>query len=76
MRLENQPADDEKTGIDRATVFGDVPVSTMKADWTPESMPDYFQLMTGTFFEIGAVYLLASGSVDHLRKLQGGTAQD
>ena len=38
-------------------------------------MPDYFQLMTGTFFEIGAVYLLASGSVDHLRKLQGGTAQ-
>lgn len=47
----------------------------MKAEWTPESMPDYFQLMTGTFFEIGAVYLLASGSVDHLRKLQGGTAQ-
>ena len=75
VRLENQPASDEKTGIDRATVFGDVPVSTMKADWTPESMPDYFQLMTGTFFEIGAVYLLASGSVDHLRKLQGGTAQ-
>jgi len=75
VRLENQPASDEKTGIDRATVFGDVPVGTMKADWTPESMPDYFQLMTGTFFEIGAVYLLASGSVDHLSKLQGGTAQ-
>ena len=50
-------------------------MSTMKAEWTPESMPDYFQLMTGTFLEIGAVYLLASGSVDHLRKLQGGTAQ-
>ncbi|MGA2213947.1 MAG: MOSC N-terminal beta barrel domain-containing protein, partial [Bryobacteraceae bacterium] len=31
VRLENQPASDEKTGIDRATVFGDVPVSTMKA---------------------------------------------
>jgi hypothetical protein len=75
VRLENQPSSDEKTGIDRATVFGDVPVSTMKAEWTPESMPDYFQLMTGTFFEIGAVFLLASGSVDHLRKLQGGTAQ-
>jgi uncharacterized protein len=75
VHLENQPASDEKTGIDRATVFGDVPVSTMKAEWTPESMPDYFQLMTGTFFEIGAVFLLASGSVDHLRKLQGGTAQ-
>jgi len=75
VRLENQPRGDEKTGIDRATVFGDVPVSTMKAEWTPETMPDYFQLMTGTFFEIGVVYLLASGSVDHLRKLQGGTAQ-
>ena len=75
VRLENQPASDEKTGIDRATVFGDVPVSAMKTEWTPESMPDYFQLMTGTFFEIGAVYLLASGSVHHLRKLQGGTAQ-
>jgi uncharacterized protein len=75
VRLENQPASDEKAGIDRATVFGDVPVDQMKADWTPESMPDYFQLMTGTFFEIGAVFLLASGSVDHLRKLQGGTAK-
>ena len=73
--LENQPASDEKTGIDRATVFGDVPVNQMKADWTTETMPDYFQLMTGTFFEIGAVFILASGSVDHLRKLQGGTAQ-
>jgi hypothetical protein len=75
VRLENQPASDEKTGIDRATVFGDVPVSTMKAEWTPESMPDYFQLMKDTFFEIGAVYLLASGSVEHLSKLQGGTGQ-
>jgi len=31
MRLENQPASDEKTGIDRATVFGDVPVSQSRA---------------------------------------------
>jgi hypothetical protein len=30
-------------------VFGDVPVSEMKPDWTPEAMPDYFQLKTGTF---------------------------
>jgi hypothetical protein len=55
-------------------VFGDVPVSEMKPDWMPETMPDYFQLKTGTFFEIGAVYLLGSGSVGHLRELQGGTA--
>ena len=75
LRLENQPHIDERTGIDRNTVFGDVPVDTIKPDWTPESMPDYFQLLSGTYFEIGAVYLLASGSVHHLRKLQGGTAQ-
>jgi len=75
VRLENQPHSQEKTGIDRMTVFGDVAVAKMKPDWTPETMPDYFQLMTGTFFEIGAIYLLTSGSVDHLRRLQGGTAQ-
>jgi uncharacterized protein len=74
LRLENQARPDERTGIDRAAVFGDVPVSDMKPDWTAETMPDYFQLKTGTFFEIGAVYLLGSGSVAHLRKLQGGTA--
>lgn len=75
LRLESQADVDEKTGIDRSTVFGDVPVAQMKPDWTPATMPDYFQLKSGTFFEIGAVYLLASGSVARLRRLQGGTAQ-
>jgi hypothetical protein len=56
-------------------LFGDVPVSAMKPEWTPETMPDHFQLMSGTFLEIGPVHVLASGSVDHLRRLQGGTAQ-
>ena len=74
LRFENQARADEKTGIDRQTIFGDVPVLQMKPDWTPETMPDYFQLKTGSFFEIGAVFVLASGSVEHLRTLQGGTA--
>jgi hypothetical protein len=74
LRFEDQAREDEKTGIDRGTVFGDVPVSSMKPDWTPETMPDYFQLKAGSFFEIGAVFVLASGSVEHLRALQGGTA--
>jgi uncharacterized protein len=74
VRLENSARPDEKTTIDRDTVFGDVPVSQMKPDWTPETMPDYFQLKSGSFLEIGAVFLLASGSVEHLRDLQGGTA--
>lgn len=72
--LDNFADLDEKTSIDRNTVFGDVPVSQMKPDWTPETMPDYFQLKSGSFLEIGAVFLLASGSVGHLRCLQGGTA--
>lgn len=74
VRLENSARPDEKTSIDRDTVFGDVPVSQMKPHWTPETMPDYFQLKGGTFLEIGAVFLLASGSVEHLRGLRGGTA--
>jgi uncharacterized protein YcbX len=74
VRLENSALPDEQTGIDRNTVFGDIPVSQMNPDWTPETMPDYFQLKGGTFLEIGAVFLLASGSVEHLRGLRGGTA--
>jgi uncharacterized protein YcbX len=72
--LDNFAHPDEKAGIDRNTVFGDVPVPQMKPDWTLETMPDYFQLKSGSFLEIGAVFLLASGSVEHLRSLQGGTA--
>jgi len=75
VHLANQPLAAEKSAIDRAKVFGDLPVQTMKPDWSLESMPDYFQLKTGTFFEMGAVYLLASGSVDHLRMLQGVPTQ-
>lgn len=74
LQFENQAHEDEKTGIDRTTVFGDVPITEMKPDWTAETMPDYFQLMKNSFFEIGPVFVLASGSVDHLRTLQGGTA--
>jgi uncharacterized protein len=75
LRLVNRPRADEKTGIDRDTVFGDVPVAEMKPAWTRATMPDYFQLKRGSFFEIGSLFVLASGSVEHLRDRQGGTAQ-
>jgi uncharacterized protein len=74
LQLENRAEEDEKTTIDPKTVFGDVPVGEMKPDWTPDTMPDYFQLMKNSFFEIGPVFVLASGSVEHLLQLQGGTA--
>jgi uncharacterized protein YcbX len=72
--LMDMAGPDEKTGIVRDSVFCDVPVAQMKPEWTPATMPDYFQLKGGTFFEIGAVFVLASGTVEHLRALQGGTA--
>jgi uncharacterized protein YcbX len=72
--LDNFAQPNEKATIDRDTVFGDVPVAQMKPGWTRATMPDYFQLKSGSFLEIGAVFLLASGSVEHLRGLQGGTA--
>jgi uncharacterized protein YcbX len=74
LRFDNRAGENEKTTIDRATVFGDVPVSLFKSEWTPETMPDYFQLSAGSFLEIGAIYLLTSGSVDHLRALRGEDA--
>lgn len=75
VRLENEPRSEERTDINRETVFGDMPVNKLNPGWTPETMPDYFPLMKQSFFEIGAVFVLATGSVDHLRRLQGGTAK-
>jgi uncharacterized protein YcbX len=74
LHLENRAGADEKTGIDRSNVFGDVPVSELKPEWTTETMPDYFQLMSGSFKEIGPLFLVTSGSIGHLKDLQGGTA--
>jgi uncharacterized protein len=75
VRLETEPHSQEITEIIRETVFGDVPVEKFKPDWTPETMPDHFKLMKESFFEIGAIFVVASGSVDHLRKLQGGASK-
>jgi uncharacterized protein len=74
LRLENQPREDEKTTIDKDTVFGGVPANKMMPEWTPETMPDYFQLRKNSFMEIGPVFLLTTGSIEYLRKLQGGAA--
>lgn len=74
VRLESKARELERTSIVRETVFGDVPVSKFKPEWTPETMPDFFQLKQGSFFEIGSIFILTSGSIKHLRACQGGTA--
>jgi uncharacterized protein len=66
----------EKTGINPATVFGDVPVEELKPGFTAQTLPDYFELLEGTFFEVAALHVLASGSVEHLRRLQPEAAID
>jgi uncharacterized protein len=77
LRLEwAQSQRREKTGINPATVFGDVPVEELKPDFTAQTLPDYFELMEGTFFEVAALHVLASASVEHLCRLQPGAAID
>jgi uncharacterized protein YcbX len=71
LRFDDRAGADEKTGINPANVFGDVPVNALKPEWNSETMPDYFQLAAGSFLEIGPIYVLASGSVDHLQDLRG-----
>jgi uncharacterized protein len=71
LRLERaQSHRREKTGIDPTTVFGDVPVQNLVPEHTAQTLPDYFELKEGTFFEKAALHVLASGSVQHLRQLQ------
>lgn len=74
VNFENKAGELEKTGIVRENVFGDVPVGKFKPEWTPETMPDYFQLKRYSFLEIGSIFILTSGSVEHLRERQGGSA--
>jgi hypothetical protein len=77
LRLERaQSHRREKTGIDPATVFGDVPVENLIPEHTAQTLPDYFELKEGSFFEKAALHVLASGSVDHLRRLQPEAAID
>ena len=74
LRLESKAQEVERTTIVRETVFGDVPVAKFKPEWTPETMPDFFELRSGSFLEIGSIFILTSGSIEHLRARQGGTA--
>ncbi len=61
--------------IDPATVFGDVPVETVKPGLTAATLPDTFALPPGTFFDSASIHVLASGTLAHLRTLTGEDAQ-
>jgi uncharacterized protein YcbX len=74
MRMESLARAQEVTGIDPATVFGDVPVEVMKPEWTPGRVPDHFTLKPTSFLEIGPLFILTSASVEHVRRLRGPDA--
>jgi uncharacterized protein YcbX len=74
--LERAQADQHhRAAIDPATVFGDVPVETLKPGYTAATLPDSFALPPGTFFDAASVHVLASGTLAHLRALTGEDAQ-
>jgi uncharacterized protein YcbX len=61
--------------IDPTTIFGDVPVETVKPGLTAATMPDAFALPPGTFFDAASIHVVASGTLAHLRTLTGDDAQ-
>jgi uncharacterized protein YcbX len=76
LRLERAQADQHhRAAIDPATVFGDVPVESLKPGYTAATLPDSFALPPGTFFDAASLHVLASGTLAHLRTLTGEDAQ-
>jgi uncharacterized protein len=76
LRLERAQADQHhRAAIDPATVFGDVPVESLKPGYTAATLPDSFALPPGTFFDAARLHVLAGGTLAHLRTLIGEDAQ-
>jgi uncharacterized protein YcbX len=76
VRLERAQADQRhRAAIDPTTVFGDVPVETLKPGYTAATLPDSYALPPGTFFDAVSLHVLSSGTLAHLRTLMGEDAQ-
>jgi uncharacterized protein YcbX len=72
VRFESSTgAQAERAGVDPRTVFGDVPVETVKPEFTAETLPDSYGLARGTFFDSAPIHVLASGTLRHLTMLGG-----
>jgi uncharacterized protein len=70
-----RPDQHHRAAIDPATVFGDVPVETLKPGYTAATLSDSFALPPGTFFDAASLHILASGTLAHLHTLMGEDAQ-
>lgn len=58
-----------KAEIDPNVIFGDVPVEQIFPNLTAATMPNSFKLPPGTFFDSAIVHVLASGTLEHIRRL-------
>ncbi len=72
VRLERAQADERSRGeIDPQTIFADVPVEQLLPNFTSQTLPDTFGLMRGAFFDSAPIHVLASTSLEHLKRLCG-----
>jgi uncharacterized protein len=75
VRLERAKPDERSRGeIDPQTIFADVPVEQLLPNFTSGTLPDTFALMRGAFFDSAPIHVLASTSLEYLKRLCGGNA--
>ena len=65
----------ELAGIDPATVFGEVGIENIYPGLTAATAPDFVPLPEGAFFDSAVIHVLASGTLEHLRRLAGGKSR-
>jgi len=72
VRLERAKPDERSRGeLDPQTIFADVPVEQLLPNFTSQTLPDSFGLMRGAFFDSAPIHVLASTSIEHLKRLCG-----
>src|SRR5512146_94600 len=73
VSIERAKPDERSRGeIDPQTIFADVPVEQILPGLTNQTVPDTFGLMRGGFFDSAPIHVLASGSLEHMKRLCGG----
>jgi MOSC domain-containing protein len=73
VSLERSKPDERSRGeIDPQTIFADVPVEQILPGLTSQTIPDTFGLLRGAFFDSAPIHVLASGSIEHMKRLCGG----
>jgi uncharacterized protein YcbX len=50
----------------------DLPVEETLPAFTADTLPSYFKGLPGTFFDVAPMHVIATGTLEHLRKLRNG----